>query len=162
VHLFWQTGRQTPLHQWRTCDHAEPQSSGRFEDWDELSAQRLCRKACRFWHREAHRQLHRAEMVRCSPYFARDGYEISQRQVLPMIGRDTQPQPGRASVARDLFRKCALLEQCESGAHLFAKRAAIKYEELFLWIVKIVEINRPQAEIVAALRELMGKEGRIE
>ena len=94
MHFLRQICRQSALHQRRTGNHPKAQRVSRLEQGDELAAQRLRGQTRGLGHGETDWQLHGAKVVRGAAHVSSERHQLRQRQVLAMIRRHAQSQPG--------------------------------------------------------------------
>src|SRR5690242_7080016 len=80
--------------------------------------------------------------------------------MLPVLRRHAQPSPRRATVAADLSCRRPLLEQHERRAQPYGERVAVHAEQLLFRVVYVVEVDRLDAQVLPAARELVREELR--
>jgi len=162
AHLLRELARELRLEQRGARNDGDAELRRGLEHGEIAIVDALRGRAHRFVEREVDGELHGVKVVIGARYFPRGFHEHREAQVPALARWRAETVPRRASVAADLAGGAARFEQLEGRAQAPLKLRIIDSVELLLGVVQIVEIDRFDAEVCAAARELIGEEGGSE
>src|SRR5688572_14137276 len=156
AHGIGQAAEQLALQERDAREDGDPELARRAEERGRLSLDLLRRDEERLGHPEVERELDDFESVLRAARLARAGDDALQRQ--PVVALHlAEAVPGRDAVRGELSLVRALLEFAERGGQASIELLLPHRGELALGIVDVVDVEGLDAEILAALVDLVAQ-----